>query len=212
MIINELKNKNYFRYIQLLILDSKEIKNNTALIFLFEYEIIKIFFSTKEPLLRKIKYQWLIDELEKKESHFYLAQHLINLCENLSVKKEILKLLVCFQKIDDYMEYPIKNVLFFKEINTIFNSIFKKIMQPNRDSFNISFFSQLIYFYYFDNNVKVHFYSEFNNILKTSKINELDCFEKTFIKICIKKSKNLEYMQISKLEFIYKLILCMVFR
>lgn len=212
MIINELKNKNYFRYIQLLILDSKEIKNNTALIFLFEYEIIKIFFSTKEPLLRKIKYQWLIDELEKKESHFYLAQHLINLCENLSVKKEILKLLVCFQKIDDYMESPIKNVLFFKEINTIFNSIFKKIMQPNRDSFNISFFSQLIYFYYFDNNVKVHFYSEFNNILKTSKINELDCFEKTFIKICIKKSKNLEYMQISKLEFIYKLILCMVFR
>ena len=128
MIINELKNKNYFRYIQLLILDSKEIKNNTALIFLFEYEIIKIFFSTKEPLLRKIKYQWLIDELEKKESHFYLAQHLINLCENLSVKKEILKLLVCFQKIDDYMESPIKNVLFFKEINTIFNSIFKKIM------------------------------------------------------------------------------------
>tara|TARA_X000001036_G_scaffold247275_1_gene230517 strand:- start:382 stop:1020 length:639 start_codon:yes stop_codon:yes gene_type:complete len=212
MIINELKNKNYFRYIQLLILDSKEIKNNTALIFLFEYEIIKIFFSTKEPLLRKIKYQWLIDELEKKESHFYLAQHLINLCENLSVKKEILKLLVCFQKIDDYMESPIKNVLFFKEINTIFNSIFKKIMQPNRDSFNISFFSQLIYFYYFDNNVKVHFYSEFNNILKTSKINELDCFEKTFIKICIKKSKNLEYMKISKLEFIYKLILCMVFR
>lgn len=212
MIINELKNKNYFRYIQLLILDSKETKNNTALIFLFEYEIIKIFFSTKEPLLRKIKYQWLIDELEKKESHFYLAQHLINLCENLSVKKEILKLLVCFQKIDDYMESPIKNVLFFKEINTIFNSIFKKIMQPNRDSFNISFFSQLIYFYYFDNNVKVHFYSEFNNILKTSKINELDCFEKTFIKICIKKSKNLEYMKISKLEFIYKLILCMVFR
>lgn len=212
MIINELKNKNYFRYIQLLILDSKEIKNNTALIFLFEYEIIKIFFSTKEPLLRKIKYQWLIDELEKKESHFYLAQHLINLCENLSVKKEILKLLVCFQKIDDYMESPIKNVLFFREINTIFNSIFKKIMQPNRDSFNISFFSQLIYFYYFDNNVKVHFYSEFNNILKTSKINELDCFEKTFIKICIKKSKNLEYMKISKLEFIYKLILCMVFR
>ncbi|MAJ02687.1 MAG: hypothetical protein CMP37_02100 [Rickettsiales bacterium] len=212
MIINELKNKNYFRYIQLLILDSKEIKNNTALIFLFEYEIIKIFFSTKEPLLRKIKYQWLIDELEKKESHFYLAQHLINLCENLSVKKEILKLLVCFQKIDDYMESPIKNVLFFKEINTIFNSIFKKIMQPNRDSFNISFFSQLIYFYYFDNNVKVHFYSEFNNILKTSKINELDCFEKTFVKICIKKSKNLEYMKISKLEFIYKLILCMVFR
>ena len=212
MIINELKNKNYFRYIQLLILDSKEIKNNTALIFLFEYEIIKIFFSTKEPLLRKIKYQWLIDELEKKESHFYLAQYLINLCENLSVKKEILKLLVCFQKIDDYMESPIKNVLFFKEINTIFNSIFKKIMQPNRDSFNISFFSQLIYFYYFDNNVKVHFYSEFNNILKTSKINELDCFEKTFIKICIKKSKNLEYMKISKLEFIYKLILCMVFR
>ena len=212
MIINELKNKNYFRYIQLLILDSKEIKNNTALIFLFEYEIIKIFFSTKEPLLRKIKYQWLIDELEKKESHFYLAQYLINLCENLSVKKEILKLLVCFQKIDDYMESPIKNVLFFREINTIFNSIFKKIMQPNRDSFNISFFSQLIYFYYFDNNVKVHFYSEFNNILKTSKINELDCFEKTFIKICIKKSKNLEYMKISKLEFIYKLILCMVFR
>ena len=212
MIINELKNKNYFRYIQLLILDSKEIKNNTALIFLFEYEIIKIFFSTKEPLLRKIKYQWLIDELEKKESHFYLAQHLINLCENLSVKKEILKLLVCFQKIDDYMESPIKNVLFFKEINTIFNSIFKKIMQPNRDSFNISFFSQLIYFYYFDNNVKVHFYSEFNNILMTSKINELDCFEKTFVKICIKKSKNLEYMKISKLEFIYKLILCMVFR
>ena len=212
MIINELKNKNYFRYIQLLILDSKEIKNNTALIFLFEYEIIKIFFSTKEPLLRKIKYQWLIDELEKKESHFYLAQYLINLCENLSVKKEILKLLVCFQKIDDYMESPIKNVLFFREINTIFNSIFKKIMQPNRDSFNISFFSQLIYFYYFDNNVKVHFYSEFNNILKTSKINEIDCFEKTFIKICIKKSKNLEYMKISKLEFIYKLILCMVFR
>ena len=212
MIINELKNKNYFRYIQLLILDSKEIKNNTALIFLFEYEIIKIFFSTKEPLLRKIKYQWLIDELEKKESHFYLAQYLINLCENLSVKKEILKLLVCFQKIDDYMESPIKNVLFFKEINTIFNSIFKKIMQPNRDSFNISFFSQLIYFYYFDNNVKVHFYSEFNNILMTSKINELDCFEKTFVKICIKKSKNLEYMKISKLEFIYKLILCMVFR
>ena len=117
-----------------------------------------------------------------------------------------------FQKIDDYMESPIKNVLFFREINTIFNSIFKKIMQPNRDSFNISFFSQLIYFYYFDNNVKVHFYSEFNNILKTSKINELDCFEKTFIKICIKKSKNLEYMKISKLEFIYKLILCMVFR
>ena len=212
MIINELKNKNYFRYIQLLILDSKEIKNNTALIFLFEYEIIKIFFSTKEPLLRKIKYQWLIDELEKKESHFYLAQYLINLCENLSVKKEILKLLVCFQKIDDYMESPIKNVLFFREINTIFNSIFKKIMQPNRDSFNISFFSQLIYFYYFDNNVKVHFYSEFNNILMTSKINELDCFEKTFVKICIKKSKNLEYMKISKLEFIYKLILCMVFR
>ena len=212
MIINELKNKNYFRYIQLLVFESKVIKNNIALIFLFEYEIIKIFFSTKEPLLRKIKYQWLIDELKKKKSNFYLAQNLINLCENISIKKEIFKLLVCFQKMEDDMEFPIRNILFFQKINNIFNSIFKNITKNNKDVFNISFFSQLIYFYYFDNNVKVHFYSEFNNILKTSKINELDCFEKTFIKICIKKSKNLEYMKISKLEFIYKLILCMVFR
>ena len=212
MIINELKKKNYFRYIQLLVFDSKEIKNNIALMFLFEYEMIKIFFSTKEPLLRKIKYQWLIDELKKKKSNFYLAQNLIDLCEIISVKKEIFKLLVCFQKIEDDMEFPIRNVSFFQEINTIFNSIFRNITQNNKDVFNISFFSQLIYFYYFNSNVKDHFYSEFNNILKMSKINKLDCFEKAFIKLCIKKTKKLEYIKISKLEFIYKLILCMVFR
>ena len=71
------------------------------------------------------------------------------------------------------------------DIETIFNSIFRNITQNNKDVFNISFFSQLIYFYYFNNNVKVHFYSEFNNILKTSKINELDCFEKTFLSFII---------------------------
>jgi hypothetical protein len=212
MIISELKKKNYFRYLQLLFLESKKTKRDIALIFLFEYEVVKIFYSTKEPLLRKVKYQWLIDELGKKSSNFYLAQSLINSYKNLSIKKEIFEILYDFQKIEDNMEYPIRNILFFKKINIIYNKIFLKIELRHKDTFSISFLSQLMYFYYFKSEPKVFFYDEFNEIYMMLEVNKIDCFEKTFIEICIKKAKNLEFLKISKLEYILKLIFCMVFK
>ncbi len=211
MIISELKKKNYFRYIQLLFLDSKKEKKSIAIIFLLEYEMIKIFYSTEEPLLRKVKYQWLIEELEKRNSDFYLADSLIKCFKKLSIKKEIIELLNFFLKIENDMKSPYNNLKFFKKVNTLCNEIFKKIIFKE-GPFKISFFSQLIYFYYLSNEIKPSLNNEFEVIFKKINFNELDCFEKTFIKIFMNQIKKQKFLKISKLEFLFKSIFCIIYR
>ncbi|MDC3091126.1 hypothetical protein OA848_01930 [Rickettsiales bacterium] len=210
--MSELKKKNYFRYLQLLFLDSKKAKSSIALIFLLEYEMIKIFYSTEEPLLRKVKYQWLIEELEKRNSDFNLANNLIKCFKKLSIKKEIIRLLNYFIKIENDMKSPYNNLNFFKKVNILFNEIFKKIMLKEEDSYKISFFSQLMYFYYLGNEIKNSFNNEFEIIFKTINFNELDCFEKTFIKISMNQIKKQKFLKISKLEFLFKSIFCIIYR
>ena len=60
MFIQELKKKNYFRYFQLSV-ENKVIDEKTVLFFLLEAELKQIFISISDPILRNIKYQWIID-------------------------------------------------------------------------------------------------------------------------------------------------------
>ena len=73
MINDELKKKNYFRYIQLLNIKNNLSNEKLSLLFILENEIFKIFYSTEEHLLRKIKYQWFIEEIKKKRKQFFFS-------------------------------------------------------------------------------------------------------------------------------------------
>ena len=66
MFILELKKKNYFRYFQLSASD-KEICKKTIYFLLLEAELNNVFSNICDPVLKKIKYQWFIEELEKKK-------------------------------------------------------------------------------------------------------------------------------------------------
>ena len=85
MLINELKEKSYFRYFQLLMNNCSD-NQNLIRIFLLEKELIKIYYATEENILKKIKYKWLIDELVNSKSKFPLALELQKL-DKVYVKK-----------------------------------------------------------------------------------------------------------------------------
>jgi len=76
MNLNCLKKKNYFRYIQI-----KNFKNTIieelSLIFLFEIEILKILTTITEPTLKKIRYQWIIEEIENEKENLIVVSKLL---------------------------------------------------------------------------------------------------------------------------------------
>ena len=64
-----LKKTNYFRYIQIKNLNNKIIEE-LSLLFLFEIETFKILNSVTEPTLKKIRFQWIIEEIENEKKKF----------------------------------------------------------------------------------------------------------------------------------------------
>ena len=126
MINNELKKKNYFRYIQLLNIKNNLSKEKLSLLFILENEIFKIFYSTEEHLLRKIKYQWFVEEIKKKESDFILANY-IKKSFNPTVKEKIILIIECFRDIENEFDKYKSIILFFKKINFIYKDIIKLI-------------------------------------------------------------------------------------
>ena len=204
MINNELKKKNYFRYIQLLNIKNNLSNEKLSLLFILENEIFKIFYSTEEHLLRKIKYQWFIEEIKKKESNFSLAKN-IKQTFNPSVKAKIILIIECFRDINNEFDKCESIILFFKKINIIYRDIIKII---DNKELKLCFFFQLMYFCYLRNsNNKNYFFIEFSSIYDSLNIKELDNHEKTFIEIFFsKKKKKKKILRIRKLEFLFKLI------
>lgn len=204
MIIKELKNKNYFRYIQILKTQDQNVDQKVALIFILEYELYKIFYSTQESLLRKIKYQWLADEITKKESNFFLATY-IKKSFNNAIQNQIILIIEYYRDIENECEKFDSIILLFKKINSVFNIIFKTI---GCNEFKISFFAQLMYFCYVGNsNGKNYFFDDFLSLYDSLNKKEFDIYENAFVQILFKKIKKGEnLLRISKLEFLFRLI------
>lgn len=210
MINNELKKKNYFRYIQL-----SNIKNNLSneklsLLFILENEIFKIFYSTEEHLLRKIKYQWFIEEIKKKESNFSLAKNIKQIF-NPSVKKKLILIIEYFRDMENEFDKHESIILFFKKINIIYRDIIKII---GNEELKLCFFFQLIYFCYVRNsNSKNYFFIEFFSMYDSLNVKELDNHEKTFVEIFFSKiKKKKKILKIGKLEFLFRLIYNMILK
>lgn len=204
MIIKELKKKNYFRYIQILKIQDHNVDKKLALIFILEYELYKIFHSTQEELLRKIKYQWLADEIIKKESNFFLATY-IKKSFNNTIQNQVILIIKYLRDIENECQKFESIVLLFKKINIVFNNIFKII---GCTEFKISFFAQLLYFCYVGNsNSKNYFFEDFLPLYDSLNKKEFDNYEKTFVQILLKKiKKSKKILRITKLEFLLRLI------
>lgn len=206
MFINELRKKNYFRYLQLQILNPK-FKDNYSIIFLIEITFHQIFNSTNEKNIRIIKYQWMLEELQKEDSKHEIINETIKLSQKFNIKKNFLEIILKYQKLSDL---PVNNNNFlyiFEEIANNFNLILYKINKEFSFKIKTNFFFQLFYFIY---NLKEKDFSskEFIDLYINNRDLKINFFERTFCDYFVKVEKKKSF-KISKLKFIYLLFFAM---
>lgn len=208
MNINELKKKNYFRFLQLSSL-KLENKDEIALIFLLESELFKIFYSTEEIILRKIRYQWLKDEFNNKNTKFKLLIELVQLDKKYDIKDDFNKILSLFQIIDNKIHFLEDCVNFFESFNFLFRKLIGKVALISDFSNKTSFLFQLSYFFYLNRTNNLYSHDIFFKLYTKKLKKDYDLFEKIFIESYIKNLKSGQ-KKIKKLNFIFNLILGMV--
>lgn len=211
MVTDQLKQKNYFRFLQLSSLEFKN-KHFCTIIFLFENELIRTFLSTNEIILRKIKYQWLLDEFENKNSNFNLIKLMIKIDLKFKIKKEYIEIIKLFQSIDDEIFDYEKSIFFFKKINNLLLKILKKIEGPKFNSFNFSYIFQLFYFFYCNKGKKIFSINKLEIAYQHQSSKNYDLFERVFIETLIEKVRKKKKLKIGKLYFILKIIFYMIIR
>ena len=199
MIIKELKKKNYFRYLQLQ-LSNYDKKDEIALIFLFEIELYKIYNSTLEPILKKIKYQWLIDEIHKEKSNYFLVKNLHLRLDKLNITSHLIEIINNFQFLDEKIEDKKLVDKFFKEFNSQFNFLIKRIYFSKKDEFFSSYEFQVVLFFY-----TIKKYDYFFEKSYFINLNVENIFEKTFINLFFNKKRYI-HKPITKLSFLINLI------
>ena len=205
MNLNNLKKKNYFRYIQIKKFEYKKIEE-LSLIFLFEIEILKIFTSITEPILKKIRYQWIIEEIEKERENLTIVSKLLNLFKKEKIKQDIINILSNFRDCEFDFHNTEEIIIFFKKINQIYNRIFLTLTVKEKNPFNISFSSQLIYFFYFRKSIEEELSKNLLTFYERSRFKSNNNVEKSFIKLFFSKVSKKKKLKISKLEFIFNLI------
>ena len=189
MLIKELKKKNYFRYFQLLKFKLLG-KENLIKIFLFENELIKIYNSSEENLLVKIRLQWLIDEFLQNKKNSEISKYLFSLKE--IGEKEIYELLKCMMHLVD-SKSAIDEINTFKDFSNSLNLLIEK--------FNINNFftsSAFFYCYFFYSSKKKIQISIIQENLKIFDFQNIDKLEKLFIKLFFKKKGN----KLKKIDFL----------
>ena len=211
MFISELKKKNYFRYLQIFSLDSKN-KNYFAIIFLFENELNNIFFTCSEAILRKIMFQWFIAEFEKNNSSHKLVENLIKIDKTFNIKKECIEIIQTYQEIDEDIFNFSRCKVFFKKINNLQIKILNKITDEDIGSFKGSYVFMLVYFFYRNGNKLIFAYKELENLYYKSSRKDYDIFESVFIELILKKLKQGKKMKITRFSFILNLIFCKVMK
>ena len=205
MNLNNLKKKNYFRYIQIKKFECRKIEE-LSLIFLFEIEILKIFTSITEPTLKKIRYQWIIEEIEKERENLNIVSKLLNLFKKEKIKQDIINILSNFRDFEFDFHNTEEIIIFFKKINQIYNRIFLILTKKEKNPFNISFSSQLIYFFYFRKFIEEEVSKNLLTFYEGSRFKSNDNVEKSFIKLFFRKVSKKKKLKITKLEFIFNLI------
>ncbi len=205
MNLNSLKKKNYFRYIQIKKFEYLKIEE-LSLIFLFEIEILKIFTSITEPTLKKIRYQWIIEEIEKERENLAIVSKLLNLFKKEKIKQDIINILSNFRDFEFDFHNTEDIIIFFKKINQIYNRIFSLLTMKEKNPFNISFSSQLIYFFYFRKFIEEEVSKNLLTLYERSRFKSNNNVEKSFINLFFKKVSKKKKLKISKLEFIFNLI------
>ena len=205
MNLNNLKKKNYFRYIQIKKFEYKKIEE-LSLIFLFEIEILKIFTSITEPTLKKIRYQWIIEEIEKERENLAIVSKLLNLFKKEKIKQDIINILSNFRDFEFDFHNTEDIIIFFKKINQIYNRIFSILTMKEKNPFNISFSSQLIYFFYFRKFIEEEVSKNLLTLYEKSRFKSNNNVEKSFINLFFRKVSKKKKLKISKLEFIFNLI------
>lgn len=191
MFILELKKKNYFRYFQLSASD-KEICKNTIYFLLLEAELNNVFSNICDPVLKKIKYQWFIEELEKKKSSHSLINNILQL-----EKKKInllIKLSTVYSNFND-KDYIINNWEFlFKDILKIYDEFF------DQSYLRTSILFLFCYFIY--RNKISNLSTELMKYLKSDyekNKKSINITERTFLEIFFSKHK-----KINKIEFLLR--------
>ena len=194
MLIKELKKKNYFRYFQLLKLKLLD-NENLIKIFLFENELIKIYNSSEENLLVKIRLQWLIDEFLQNKKSSEIPKYLFNLKE--IGEKEIYVILKCMMHLVD-SKSAINEINTFKDFSNSFNLLIKKLNINN--FFTSSIFFYCFFFYSSKQNFQISIIQENLKVFDSQKIDKL---EKIFINLFLKKKGN----KLTKIDFLLNYLL-----
>ena len=194
MLIKELKKKNYFRYFQLLKLKLLD-NENLIKIFLFENELIKIYNSSEENLLVKIRLQWLIDEFLQNKKSSEITKYLFNLKE--IGEKEIYEILKCMMHLVD-SKSAINEINTFKDFSNSFNLLIKKLNINN--FFTSSIFFYCFFFYSSKQNFQISIIQENLKVFDSQKIDKL---EKIFINLFLKKKGN----KLTKIDFLLNYLL-----
>ena len=211
MNLNCLKKKNYFRYIQI-----KNFKNTIieelSLIFLFEIEILKILTTITEPTLKKIRYQWIIEEIENEKENLIIVSKLLTLQKKEKIKHDIINILSNFRDFEFNFSNIDDIVVFFKKNNQIFNKIFTTLTMKEEDPFSISFSSQLIYFFYLRQYIEDEISKKLLIFYESSKFKSDNYVEASFMRLFFIKISKKKKLKISKLEFIFNLFLSLLKR
>ena len=191
MFIPELKKKNYFRYFQLSA-SNREINKSTIYFLLLEAELNNVFSNICDPVLKKIKYQWYIEELEKKKSNHSLINNI------LQIEKQkvylLTKLSVVYSNFSD-QDYVINN----------WECLFKDVLKIYEEYFDQNYLrtSILFLFCYFIYRNKISFLStELKNYLQFEYVKNkksINITERTFLEIFFSKHK-----KINKIEFLLR--------
>lgn len=197
MLLNELKEKSYFRYFQLLINNCSD-DQNLIRIFLLEKELIKIYYSSEENLLKKIRYKWLIEELINSKSKFPLVIELQKI-DQIHLK-DLQKYISNFEKITDIAIDSKDIIQCFTDISVSLNNLISNITRITY--FKTSNLFQLLHLMYF-NNKRVSY--ELIKYLPTLK--EIEHCEKIFVNIFINRIKKNKKLKISKITFILRVLL-----
>lgn len=191
MVINELKKKNYIRYLQILYHNEKS-NDLLALIFLLENELTKIYMSSDDKFLREIKYQWLIEEFNKNSSYYSITNKLQEY--KSSIKVEIEEYINAFKSIEINNQNFIE-INAFKTINRCLNVLIK--LSSTKIKLNSNLLFSYFYFLYNLKEKKLINKEIFENYLSNYALNNIDKLEATFIRLF---RKNYEF-RINKLNF-----------
>ena len=197
MLLSELKEKSYFRYFQLLINNCSD-DQNLIRIFLLEKELIKIYYSSEENLLKKIRYKWLIEELINSKSKFPLVIELQKI-DQIHLK-DLQKYISNFEKITDIAIDSKDIIQCFTDISVSLNNLINNITKIAY--FKTSNLFQLLHLMYFGNKRVDYELIKYN----LPMLEEIEHCEKIFVNIFINRIKKNKKLKISKITFILRVL------